>query len=161
VRLNADIFPRVVGVDHGGIFVDTPPAPSVTWEYEIRPVTAARKTAMAYSSDCMAPCSPRMWESIPKLAGPVTVGTVGTDYGWGIHIAPYALECWSLGFYVSGTAADLLRPHLGSSQVFRFYGDEGFTDVIDGTELILDRFEPLDPTPTARTTWGQLKTLYR
>ena len=70
-------------------------------------------------------CAPHAWESIPKLAGPVTVGTIGQDLGWAVIITPCAEGCW-YSFTVAEPRASELRPYLGTGQVFRFYGDELF-----------------------------------
>lgn len=158
VRLNAAIIPRVPGVTHGGVIVDAPPAPLVTWEYQLVPVDAAREPVVMIGGSCEPPCVPHVWESIPKLAGPVTVGRIGMDLGWAVYIIPCAGSCW-YGFYVAGEAADALRPYLGTQDVFRFYGDEYFGG-FEGSSLFLDRFEPAScvTTPARRSSWGEVKT---
>jgi hypothetical protein len=161
VRLNDVIFPRVLGATHGGTIVDTPPAALVTWEYELRPVDIARNTVVIIGGYCEPPCVPHAWESIPKLVGPVTIGTVEMDLGWAVYIFGCPGSCW-YGFYVEGEAADQLRPYLGTGDAFRFYGDESFGG-FEGSALFLDRFEPADcgVVPTKRTSWGKIKTIYR
>lgn len=157
VRLNAEIIPRVPGVDHGGVWVDAPPTPTTTWEYELRPVTAVRQQTMQLGSDCWM-CPAKAWESAPKYAGPVTVGTLSSFYGIAVYVAPHA--CWYQGMYFDGEDAERLRPYVDSGQAFRFYGDEGWWDPIDGIGISLERFEPVT-TPTVRSSWGQVKTIYR
>jgi len=161
VRLNAEIIPRVPGATHGGTIVDVPPAPLVTWQYELRPVDAARNVVYLIGGYCEPPCAANMWESIPKLAGPVTVGTIGLDVGWAVYIIPCPDACW-YGFVVPEPEASLLRPYLGTGEAFRFYGDE-FFGTFEGSYLYLDRFEPAPcgPVPAARPSWGRVKTLYR
>jgi hypothetical protein len=163
VRLNAEIIPRAPGVSHGGTYVDTPPATLLTWEYKLVMVDAAHgEIVLVWPEGCEPPCNPHMWESIPKLAGPVTVGTVGLDVGWAVYIDGCPDGCWAGGFYVEGPAADPLRPYVGTGQAFRFYGDESF-GTFEGNPLSLDRFEATDcgSTPAERPTWGRIKTLYR
>lgn len=164
VRLNAEILPRVPGATHGGTILDAPPATLVTWQYELRPVDADRNEVYLIGGYCEPPCAANVWESIPKLAGPVTVGTIGMDLGWALYITPCPDGCW-YSFYIDGQseAADALRPYLGTGQAFEFYGDELYFGGFEGSSLGLDRYEPTlcDATPAARPSWGRLKTLYR
>jgi hypothetical protein len=162
VRLSEDIIPRVPGVSHGGTIVDTPPATLTTWEYKLIMVDAARnEIILVWPEGCEPPCAPHAWESIPKLAGPVTVGTIDLDLGWAVVITPCLASCW-YSFTVSEPQASLLRPYLGTGEAFRFFGDE-FFGTFEGSPLYLDHFEPAGcgPTPTTRPSWGSLKTLYR
>jgi hypothetical protein len=161
VRLNAEIIPRVPGATHGGTIVDVPPAPLITWEYQLRPVDAAHNPVYLIGGYCEPPCPAHMWESIPKLAGPVTVGTVEMDLGWTVVIFGCRDGCW-YSFNVTEPEASLLRPYLGTGEAFRFYGDE-FYGTFEGSYLYLDRFEPAGcgPTPAVRPTWGSVKTRYR
>lgn len=161
VRLNAAIIPREPGVTHAGTIVDAPPAPLVTWEYQLVPVNLAREPVVMIGGSCEPPCVPHVWESLPKLAGPVTVGRVGMDLGWAVYIEPCEGSCW-YSFYVAEEMADQLRPYVGTSDVFRFFGDEYFGG-FEGSALFLDRFEPAScvTTPARRSTWGRLKTHHR
>lgn len=161
VRLNAVILPREPGATHGGTIVDAPPAPLVTWQYELRPVDADRNVVHLIGGYCEPPCAANMWESIPRLAGPVTVGRVAYETGAGMLLVPCSDGCW-YPFVVPEPGASLLRPYAGTDAVFRFYGDE-FFGTFEGSYLYLDRFEPAGcgPTPAARPSWGRVKTLYR
>lgn len=160
-RVNAEIIPRVPGVGHSGTFVDTPPAAGVTWEYQMIPVDAAHQRVLMSVAQCAHPCAFHLWESIPKLAAPVTIGVPTMDLGWAIGVAPCPEACW-YWFMVVEPGASLLRPHVGSGQAFQLYGDEFFS-TFEGSLLQLDRFEPAacGPTPAARPSWGRVKTLYR
>lgn len=160
VRLNPTIIPRVPGQTHSGTFVDMP-AVGITWEYQFVPVNAAREAVFLNGAVCEPPCAPHAWESIPKLAGPVTVGKVTMDIGWAVVITPCLDGCWYT-FTVSEPEASLLRPYLNTGQAFRFYGDE-FFGTFEGSPLYLDHFEPTTcgTVSTAPTSWGRIKTIYR
>ncbi len=159
--LNATPIPRVAGATHGGTWFDEPPNPNTTWEYQLVPVDAVRNPVLMIGGTCEPPCVPHMWESIPTLAGPVTIARVGMDLGWALYLEPCAGSCW-YSFYVTGAAADHLRSHQGTGEVFRFYGEEYFGG-FEGSALDLDRFEPAScgPVPVRRATWGALKTFAR
>lgn len=162
VRLNEEMIARIPGVSHGGTFLDTPPALLVTWEYKLVMVNAARnEIVLVWPEGCEPPCVPHAWESIPKLAGPVTVGSIGQDLGWAVVINPCPGTCW-YSFTVGGPAADQLRPYLGTGETFRFFGDEYF-GTFEGSPLFLDHFEPAGcaVTPALRTSWGRVKMRYR
>ena len=162
VRLNETILPRQPGVSHGGTFVDTPPAPLVTWEYKLILVDSQRnEISLVWPQGCEPPCAPHAWESIPKLAGPVTVGTVTMDLGWAVVISPCPEGCW-YGFVVSEPGASELRPYLGTGRAFRFYGDENF-GTFEGSYLYVDHYEgaACGPTPVTRSSWGRVKARYR
>lgn len=161
VRLNDEIMPRVPGASHSGTFVDAPPATGVTYEYRLVMVNAAHEPiVLVWPEGCEPPCSPHAWESVPKLAAPVTIGTV-TDWGWAVLVEACPGSCWS-SFYVPEPGASLLRPYAGTGQAFRIHGDEGCGSV-EGCGIALDRFEPADCgiTPAARSGWGRLKIRYR
>jgi hypothetical protein len=163
VRLNASIIPRVPGVSHDGTFVDTPPVPQVTWEYKLIMVDAARnEIILIWPEGCEPPCEPHAWESIPKLAGPVTIGSVTQDLGWAVIITPCPNGCWYTFVVSEPGGADALRPYLGSGETFRFYGEE-FFGTFEGSYLTVDHIEPAACTPVAatRSTWGKVKVLYR
>jgi hypothetical protein len=161
IRLNGTIIPRVPGVSHGGTFVDTPPATSVTWEYKLIMVDSERNEIfLIWPQGCEPPCAPHAWESIPKLAGPVTIGMVSSDLGWAVAIQPCADGCW-YGFVVPEPKASELRPYLGTGRTFRFYGDELF-GTFEGSYLTVDHYDPAPcgPTPVKRASWGRLKARY-
>lgn len=158
-RINDTIFPRVIGENQSYTFTDTPPASNAGYAYNVIPVDANRQPLALLFPDCDL-CSGRAYATTPLHSVPATQGTL-QDIGWTLLVQPCASGCWP-GCYVAGAMLQSLRAYADGSTIVRLYGDmacEGF----EGCALNVTQYELVtcDAVPTARTSWGRLKAIYR
>ena len=155
VRVNEEIIPRQVGMTHTRYFGDAAPSGTL-YEYRVVPVNTDHQLVFIGGGFC-SPCN--AFVTCPPLSTPVTVGTL-TDFGWALFINPCA--CYP-GAYFEGPYANELRPYAGTNTAFRFFGSLG-CGTVEGCSLGIDHWE-LAPgcgiVPTAKRSWGSLKTIYR
>lgn len=161
-RLNAQIFPRVVGQAHSHTYVDTPPEAAQTYEYQAIPVDANRERLIMLMPDCEPPCVKPAWASCPAFSDPIVVGTL-QDWGWALAIQPCPGSCY-FGFYF-GENEDLvqeLRDQGRVGTVVKLFGP-GWCCGLEGGAMEVVAWEPghCGITPARRTSWGELKTIYR
>lgn len=156
-QVNDAIIPREVGQDHTRYFAQVAPAPATLYEYWILPVDVNREPAYpccGFCSSCNA------FASCPESSAPVAVGTL-EDWGWAIFVNSCAGSCYPSGYIYQEPIMDELRPYVGTSTAFRFFGAIGCGSV-EGCSLRIDRWEfATCVTPVVTRTWGQLKTIYR
>lgn len=160
-RINAQSLPRVFGQAHSHVFVDTPPSQFETYEYRAVPVDANRNTVIMLMPDCEPPCVKPSWASCPANSAPLVVGLV-VDWGWALYLQPCPSSCY-FGFYTSGTAIEQeLRDQGRVGTVVKLYGT-GWCCGIEGAAMDGVAWEPgvCVSTPARRTSWGELKTIYR
>ena len=84
------------------------------------------------------------------------------DLGF-LFVIPCPGTCYS-SVYLQGPVADQLRPYAGTNAVFRFWGDNIICGGVEGCSMNVDHWEQAEDcgvTPTASTSWGKLKTIYR
>ena len=155
VRVNEEIVPRQVGMTHTRYFGTVAPSGGL-YEYRVVPVDADHQLVFIGGGFC-SPCN--AFVTCPQFSTPMTIGTL-TDLGWALLITP--CQCYP-GAYFEGPHADELRPYAGTSTTIRFFGTMN-CGTVEGCALDIDHWE-LAPTcgvtPTARDSWGRLKTIYR
>lgn len=159
-RVNAEPFPRTLGITQSFTYTETPPAMGVTFQYRVITVDASRQEIFIDYSTCEG-ASCMSWASCPAFSAPLTQGTL-TDLGWALNVNPCAGTCY-FPYYFYGPKADELRPYAGTGTVLRLYGQAGCGSV-EGCAIDIDHYDiaPCSgPTPEHRSTWGRVKVLYR
>jgi len=160
VTINPEMFPRDSGNTRTYVFTDEPP-PGV-YRYRIVPVNAQRGMALISPYICDN-CHHGTFDiSVPDLAAPVCVGTIGDD-GWTLMVQACPGTCYYSGLIDGINITPALRPYADGSTVIRLYGYASCC-TIEGPVVIWDHFEVgrcLDVVPVKQATWGSLKTLYR
>jgi len=157
VRVNAEIIPREVGLTHTRHFGEQVPATGTTFEYWVRAVDANREFTFVCCGLCL-PCN--VFENCPPLSAPITTGTL-EDWGWTLAINPCPGSCDPGGYLAEPTVVDQLRPYVGTSATFRFFGTIR-CGTVEGCSLSVDHWEfTTCVTPVAASSWGWLKTTYR
>jgi hypothetical protein len=158
VRVSAAPYPRGGGTE-SYTYTETPPAPDITYQYEVILVDANRQPVVLDPASC--DCSAHDgWASCPEFSAPLTQGTL-LDIGWALLVQPCADGC-SPGVYITGPQSLPLKPYAGTGEVVRFYGQTACGS-LEGCALTIDHYElaGCGPTPAARHTWGQVKAIYR
>lgn len=103
----------------------------------------------------------------PLETAPAVMGTI-EDLGWAVITVP------CLGYGCGGLAlvkepwASQLRPYAGTGQAMLLYGEVNCSPIPEagvGCNITLQHFELIDcptlPVPARRSSWGQLKVMYR
>lgn len=159
-RINAQSLPRVFGQAHSNVFVDTPPSQSETYEYRAVPVDVNRDPVVMLYPDCDPPCVKPTWASCPPASAPLVVGEI-TDWGWALAIGPCPGSCF-FGFYFDGPIAQELRDQGRVGTIVKLFGT-GWCCGVEGAAMNAVAWEPGNcvSTPARRTSWGELKTIYR
>ena len=158
-RVNAAMVPRPAGMGYSQHQItDTPPLSNVMYEYRVDFVDALRNPAIC--AGLCGLCSRYSRASVPALSAPITHGRI-EELGT-IAILPCANSCYSPFFIWEPEVADQLRPYAGTGETIRFWGYESCNG-FEGCALQVTNWEVAgsDETPARRSTWGQVKTLYR
>jgi hypothetical protein len=150
--VNAQPFPRQASND----YFEVPP-PGKMYEYRVVFVDASRQQVTI--PDCFD-CQRFGYATFPAFSAPMVEGTL-QDLGWAFYITNCPNTCFG-PFYISGPVMDSLRPYVGTGQALRFWGTAG-CGTLEGCSLQVESFElaACGPTPARRSSWGQVKTLYR
>ena len=153
VTVNPQPFPRVGGEYH---YFDTV-ATGTMYEYRLIFVDANRQEVSV--PDCYD-CVRGGWGSCPNFSAPVTQGTL-EDFGWALFLTPCPGSCYYY-FYFEGPFVETLRPYAGNGTVVRLYGTP-LCGTVEGCAIQVDHYELANcgVTPARRSSWGQVKTLYR
>lgn len=159
-RVNAELYPRGSGTPipdgHNGYqyqLVDQPPA-GHSYEYRLRFVDANREQV----SPGPCECTTGAYVSTPGFATPITQGKL-VDWGWAYSIQPCLGSCMPPAYIEPDPA---LTQYLGTNTTIRFYGTMGCGS-IEGCSMAVDHWEiaGCEVVPTRRTSWGEVKTIYR
>ena len=160
-RINAEIVPRTVGESHARALVDAPPSTGETFEYKAIPVDANREPVIMLMPDCEPPCSRPAWASCPANSAPLVVGLV-VDWGWTLAVQPCPNSCYWHYYLANGAIEQELRDQGRVGTIVALYGT-GFCCGIEGAAMDPTSWASGECVPTAarRSTWGELKTIYR
>jgi len=155
VRLNDQPFARQAGDgDYQYSYVDAPSS-GHAYQYQVRLVDVNRQEVS------VAPCDCHLNAFVtPELTTPISQGRL-IDWGWAAGIEPCLGSCLAYA-YISPVPSELV-PYVGTATTLRFYGTMGCGSV-EGCALELDHFNVSAcdvVVPTRRTSWGQVKTIYR
>jgi hypothetical protein len=159
--VNATPFPRTLGESEWFSLTDTPP-PGQGWLYEVRLVTADRSPAPFPSGLTWDPAWQRAYAACPETEVPTVRGTVSDEWGWTLVVHPCEASCYPFVYVMDYEGMLALQPYVG--QVVQIYGTISCGSV-EGCSLDwIDHFEPTtcaSPVPVRRSSWGQVKALYR
>jgi len=154
--VNADLIPRHFGtMTH--YFGGVSPSPATEYEYIVRPVDADHQLVSipGFCASCVA------YGSCQPLTTPFTTGTI-YDVSGMLFVNPCPGTCEPAA-YLTGPHAEELRPYAGSSTTVRLFGVAN-CGTVEGCALDLEHWE-IGPcsgvVPTARPSWGRIKTIYR
>jgi hypothetical protein len=165
VRVNDEIIPRPPAGVHELTYVDSPGVAGSN-EYWVVFVDAERRPILlpsCYFCDLWpgyygAPG----YVACPPNQTPVTMGRI-VDWGWALYVQNACPgSCWTGAYFSNDPWVDELRPYADTNTVIRFYGGIGCCSV-EGAYLAINHYElsTCGVTPTVRTSWGQLKAIYR
>ncbi len=159
-RLNAQPIARTVGLSHSRQFVDATVQVGQTYEYRAIPVDANRVAVVMSFPDCEPPCVKPAWASCPAASAPLTIGRL-EDWGWALHVSPCPGSCY-FGFYFDGPVASDLRAQGRVGTDVSLYGT-GWCCGLEGAAMDAVAWQPANCsiTPARRSSWGELKVLYR
>jgi hypothetical protein len=142
-------------------YVDTPPDPAGTYRYFARFVDATRNQVQIPSClGCLE--GAKGFASCPPHTVPAAVGQI-VDLGWTLYLQPCPGTCFPGGTLHGEPWVTELAAYAGSNTVFSIYGDIGCCSV-EGPGIGIHHYEVAScsgPTPTARPSWGRVKTIYR
>jgi hypothetical protein len=134
---------------------DHPPA-GHSYEYRLRFVDANRNEVPRGPCDC----SISSYVSTPQFTTPIYHGRL-RDHGWAAYVDPCVESCGPPG-YIS-PIPEALVPYLDTDTALNIYGRAGCGS-LEGCSISVDHFEVVvcdDIVPARRTSWGQVKTIYR
>jgi hypothetical protein len=154
VRVTGEMVP-LVGGELTYEIVDNPP-PGHTYQYQVRPVDADRVQVFPGPCDC----SSSEFVSTPGFSTPIFHGRL-RDHGWAAYLEPCVGSCGPQG-YIS-PIPEALIPYLDTGTALNIYGQSGCAS-LEGCSINVDHFEVVvcdDIVPARRTSWGQVKTIYR
>jgi hypothetical protein len=152
VTVNSEPFPRTASNE----YFEVPP-PGKMYEYRVVFVDANRQPVSI--PDCFD-CQRFGYATFPAFSAPMVQGTL-QDLGWALYVTNCPNMCFG-PFYVSGPVMETLRQYAGTGQAVRFWGSAS-CGTLEGCSLAVDHYElaACGVTPTRRSSWGELKTLYR
>jgi len=165
VRVNEEVLLRPPQGIHELTYVDTPANPG-THQYSVVFVDAERHPILlpsCYFCELGFGYHGALgYASCPAGQFPATIGRL-EDWGWALYVQGCRdAGCWPSAYFSDEKWEAELRPYAGTDTVIRFYGSLECCSV-EGTVMQIDRWEfaACGPTPTARSSWGQVKAIYR
>ncbi len=164
-RVTATPYLRTPGISESFTYVEAAPAAQTAYEYQVILVDAGRNPLLFPITECDCWNGSFAWVSCPLFSAPLTQGTL-TDGGWALYVNPCPGSCYSACYLEGPLAPSLeqeLRSYLGTGTVLRFYGTLACGGV-EGCGLRLNHFDVApcgSVVPATRSTWGQIKVLYR
>jgi hypothetical protein len=161
VRVNATPFTRTMGASEAFDLTDTPPT-AQGWTYEVRLVAADRSPAPFPEGITWDPAWQLAYAACPETEVPIVRGTVSDTWGWTLTIVPCEASCWPFVYVMDYEGMLALQEYVG--QVVQVYGTISCGNM-EGCSLDwIDHFVPTtcdSPVPVRRSTWGDVKALYR
>ncbi len=153
VRLNDEPYARQSG-NYEYTYTDAPAA-GHAYEYRVWLVDVNREQVSVAPCDCHL----RAFATL-DFTTPISQGRL-IDWGWAAGIEPCLGSCLPYA-YISPVPTELV-PYVGTNTTLRFYGTMACGSV-EGCSLQLEHFNvsACDVViPARRTSWGQVKTIYR